>query len=469
VPEYQQTISPPPFERPPATVRPARRTSPLARFVIWIARPAWAWRLELASAAAVLSVWGALASYLGRLGAAIALAFLALSVVLLPSDWQEPIRRTFYRSHVRRRFGLAVRHAGLATHNDRVPRVLRMEHVPAGELLTVRVPAGSTVNELAERREAVAACLEVRDVRVVRDPDNARLGEVTIMRRDPLAAWEPVSWPHRDATRLSLRHPIPIGIDEAGQYVSMLLPERNVLTGGEPGSGKSVADSMLVATAALGPDVQLTLFDGKRVELACWAGCAERIIGPDIGEAVEALEALRRELDERLLTLLADRRRKIAYAEGMQLHVVVIDELAFYCNSPDRKLSTEFSGLLRDLVSRGRAAGIIVLAATQKPSSDVIPTSLRDLFGFRWALRCLTPQASDTVLGAGWVSLGYSAATIDAAARGVGYLLHEGGLPIRMRACYLDDLDLIAIASRAEALRAAARRTREDQKPPETL
>jgi hypothetical protein len=48
-------------------------------------------------------------------------------------------------------------------------------------------------------------------------------------------------------------------------------------------------------------------------------------------------------------------------------------------------------------------------------------------------------------------------------ARGVGYLLHEGGLPIRMRACYLDDDDLVAIASRAEALRAAARRAREAQ------
>jgi len=35
----------------------------------------------------------------------------------------------------------------------------------------------------------------------------------------------------------------------------------------------------------------------------------------------------------------------------------VIDELAFYCNSPDRKLSQEFAGRLRDLVSRGRAAG----------------------------------------------------------------------------------------------------------------
>jgi hypothetical protein len=462
VPEYQQTVTPRPFEPPPVTVRPARRTSPLGRLLIWIARPAWAWRLELTVTAVLLATWATFAAYLGRLLGSLAFVFLVLSVALLSQAWLDRMRWALYRSRVRRRFGLAVRHAGLATQNDRVPRVLRMEETPAGDLLTVRVPAGATVDDLAGRREAVAAYLEVRDVRVLRDPENARLAEVTIMRRDPLAAWESVPWPHADAARLSLWHPIPVGVDEAGRYVYTWLPERNVLTGGEPGSGKSVANSMLVATAALDPDVRLTLFDGKRVELACWAGCADRIIGPDIAEAVDALEALRRELDERLLTLLANRRRKIAPGDGLQLHVVVIDELAFYCNSPDRKLSQEFAGRLRDLVSRGRAAGIIVLAATQKPGSDVIPTSLRDLFGFRWALRCLTPQASDTVLGSGWASLGYSASTIDAAARGVGFLLHEGGLPVRMRACHLDDDDLVAIAERAEALRTASRRSRGD-------
>jgi FtsK/SpoIIIE family len=469
VPEYQQTVTPTPLERPPVTIRPARRTSPLSRFLISIARPAWAWRLELTIGAALIAAWAGLAIRLGRITGSIAFVLLGASIVVLPSAWLEGMRWMLHRSRVRRRFGLAVRYAGLATHNDRVPHILDMTPTPAGDLLRVRVPAGATVDELAERREAVAAFLEVRDVRVLRDPDNARLAEVTIMRRDPLTAWDPVPWPYADAMRLSLWYPIPVGVDESGEYVYVTLPERNVLTGGEPGSGKSVANSMLVATAALDPEVRMTLFDGKRVELACWAGCADRIIGPDIAEAVEALEALRRELDERLLTLLANRRRKIALGDGMALHVVVIDELAFYCNSPDRKLSQEFAGRLRDLVSRGRAAGIIVLAATQKPSSDVIPTSLRDLFGFRWALRCLTPQASDTVLGSGWASLGYSASTIDAAARGVGLLLHEGGLPVRMRACHLTDDDLVAIADRAEALRAATRRTRGDPDAPESL
>ena len=39
------------------------------------------------------------------------------------------------------------------------------------------------------------------------------------------------------------------------------------------------------------------------------------------------------------------------------------------------------------------------------------------------------------------------------AERGVGFLLHEGGLPIRLRSYYLADEQLESIAARAEALR----------------
>lgn len=93
-----------------------------------------------------------------------------------------------------------------------------------------------------------------------------------------------------------------------------------------------------------------------------------------------------------------------------------------------------------------------MLAATQKPSSDVIPTHIRDLFSMRWALRCATPQASDTVLGQGWATAGYSASTVDAAQRGVGFLLHEGATPTRCRGFHLSDADLAAIAERAAQL-----------------
>ena len=54
-------------------------------------------------------------------------------------------------------------------------------------------------------------------------------------------------------------------------------------------------------------------------------------------------------------------------------------------------------------------------------------------------LRCTTPQASDTILGQGWASRGHNAGTISPADRGVGFLLAEDGLPVKLRTFYLDD------------------------------
>ena len=214
--------------------------------------------------------------------------------------------------------------------------------------------------------------------------------------------------------------------------------------------------SMLIATAALDPTARLWLLDGKLVELAAWAPCAERMVGPDVGEAIELLEQVREEMERRYHQLLAGGLRKIAAGAGMPLHVVACDELAFYLTCEDRKQRTRFAELLRDLVARGRAAGVIVLAATQKPSADVVPSALRDLFGFRLALRCTTPQASDTILGQGWASQGHNAGTISPADRGVGYLLAEDGLPVKLRTFYLDDEQITELATRAHAQRHGA-------------
>ncbi|MBE2318592.1 cell division protein FtsK [Solirubrobacter sp. CPCC 204708] len=245
-----------------------------------------------------------------------------------------------------------------------------------------------------------------------------------------------------------------MGVNELGATVSVALPERNVLLGGEPGAGKSAALSLLVATAALDPSTRVWLLDGKLVELSVWAPCAQRLAGPDIDEAIELLRELRGEMEQRYRELLLRGQRKVAREDGLPLNLVACDELAFYLGHEDRRKQKEFAELLRDLVARGRAAGVIVCAATQKPAADVVPSALRDLFGFRLALRCNTPQASDTILGQGWASLGHDAATIAPVQRGVGLLLAEDGLPVRMRGFHLDDADADELAARAAALRA---------------
>jgi DNA segregation ATPase FtsK/SpoIIIE, S-DNA-T family len=113
----------------------------------------------------------------------------------------------------------------------------------------------------------------------------------------------------------------------------------------------------------------------------------------------------------------------------------------------------EFNACNRDIVARGRAPGIIPVEATQRPSADIIPTSLRDLFGYRWAFRCSTEASSDTILEHGWANSGYTATEIDPQARGVGWLRAEDGIPRRVKAAYLID-DIIRLAAWAAQARA---------------
>src|SRR5256884_7100525 len=84
---------------------------------------------------------------------------------------------------------------------------------------------------------------------------------------------------------LSIWKPVHLGSDELGRQVEVTLAERNMIVGGEPGAGKSVALQLIVAHGALSPDCRLILIDGKRVELGLWRECAERSIGPSINQA----------------------------------------------------------------------------------------------------------------------------------------------------------------------------------------
>jgi hypothetical protein len=204
-----------------------------------------------------------------------------------------------------------------------LPRVRagRVSQIPAGEPVGVRASRGSSLEHVEQHAEELAVCLQVREVRVARDPDNAATGTVTLVRRDPLAGMVSVPWPHREAETLSLWEPIPVGVDELGDTVSLSLPERNMLMGGEPGAGKSAALSILVATAALDPSTRVWLLDGKLVELSVWTPCAQRLAGPDVDEAIELLRELREEMEARYRELLARGRRKITREDGLPLHL----------------------------------------------------------------------------------------------------------------------------------------------------
>jgi S-DNA-T family DNA segregation ATPase FtsK/SpoIIIE len=259
---------------------------------------------------------------------------------------------------------------------------------------------------------------------------------------------------------LSIFDPVFLGIDEFGHPVYLPMIYRNILIGGEPGSGKSSLVNTIVGHAAMSTDVRLCLLDGKQVELGLWEDIADVFVGPNIHHAIRTLKRLQKVMDNRYAYLKAYRRRKIGPNDVFGAILVACDEIAFFsATDGDEKLQKLFSALLRDIVARGRAVGIIVAAATQRPSSDIIPTSLRDLFAWRFAGRCTTDVSSDIVLGHGWANRGYTSNSVDPGNQGAGYLIAEGGIPALCKAAYLSDTDIIRIADYAAYVRRPGRLT----------
>ncbi len=196
------------------------------------------------------------------------------------------------------------------------------------------------------------------------------------------------------------------------------------------------------------------LFDAKWVELGPWRHIADEFIGPDLDHAITVLRRLLTVANNRYQWLLSKDRRKVEPRDLLSTIVVIIDELAMYSTVLGKKPEQEeFAGLLRGLVSLGRACAMPVVAATQRPSWDIIPTSLRDLFGYRAAFRCTSLNSSNIILGQGWAEQGYNAADIAPTNQGAAYLLAEGGFPRRIKAAWLSDKDIYTIADYAAYLR----------------
>jgi hypothetical protein len=416
--------------------------------VDWLVRTSWGRRLETGLTLATTVAWVVLVAALGRPAGFVVLGALAAATVAFPPTrtWMVDLYR---KERLERAYGKLFRAAGL--EDGEAPAVSAFHPTPSGAVLDLVVSPRCTATDLAKITESLAVALGVARVRVKADPTAAWRAQLVVVQHDPLIE-EPISWPWAGMERSNLWGGVPLGYDEDNELVVLPLAGHHLLLGGEPGAGKSNALSLVVASAALDPDTQLWCFDGKLVELAAWRGSARRFVGADIERATAVLHELQAEMEDRYALLLERGLRKVDETTGVGLIVVVIDELALYTQGKG-KARDAFVELFRDIVARGRAAGIVVVAATQKPAADIVPTSIRDLFGYRLALRCSTRDASDTVLGAGWATLGYSASEIDPAHRGIGYLLAEGTVPTRMRCFVLEDAPLFDVAVRAEWLR----------------
>ena len=260
--------------------------------------------------------------------------------------------------------------------------------------------------------------------------------------------------PNPQVSGLSAYDPIHLGIDEYGENVDIPLVHRNLLAGGVMGAGKSGFLSNIIGHISQTTDGRIIGIDGKLVELMMWQETLDFFVGRDPDLANHVLRQLIEEMERRYTTLSRQRRRKIRRGDGTDLIFVLVDELAAFTTLfGTRDQQEEFINNLLELVALGRAVGIVVVAATQRPSATVVPTKLRDIFSYRCAFRCATPASSDMILGDQYSDLGFDASKLDLSVPGVGFFMAEEARPFKFRSAYLTDDDIDTLVARSVSIR----------------
>lgn len=172
----------------------------------------------------------------------------------------------------------------------------------------------------------------------------------------------------------------------------------HILIAGATGSGKSVLlNSMIVSLlySETPSKMQFVMIDPKKVELSKYEGLphlAHPIVKDHAG-AVAALENVCAEMDSRYSRMAAQGFKK-ASDMGLPSIVVVIDELA------DLMLTSKYEceqSIIR-IAQLGRAAGIHLIIATQRPTVNVITGLIKSNIPCKIALQTASIRDSITIL-----------------------------------------------------------------------
>ena len=212
---------------------------------------------------------------------------------------------------------------------------------------------------------------------------------------------EPQAWPFFENEEVNFWEPIPFAILRSGEVIDVDMVERNLFLGSAPGGGKSWGQSLPIAAAAMHPGLRLLCLDFKQADLAMWKRRSEAYVGRNIDDAIDVLKMLDKMSTERTEALADYKISKIHDAPEGEFEPVVlaIDELAAYATTGTDKQRTEFDETAQRVGNVGRAAGISLVAATQRPVKPIISPNLLAVFQTRVAFRCADKAQSAVVLG----------------------------------------------------------------------
>ena len=298
-------------------------------------------------------------------------------------------------------FGVTVRITGVF----RGPSVTRYEIQPA---------AGIKVSKITGLADDIALSLAAQGVRIEAPiPGKPAIGiEVPNSHKDTVSLREILESDSFRSSKSKLA--FAVGRDIAGNaVVGDIARLPHMIIAGATGSGKSVCTNSIIMSIlyhATPEEVKLILIDPKIVEFTVYEGIPHLLIPvvTDPKKAAGALNWAVQEMQRRYNLFAENSVRDLgdynaaaaqpgSGLEPMPQIVVIIDELA------DLMMTTskEVEDSICRLAQKARAAGMHLIIATQRPTTDIITGLIKANIPSRIALSVMSQVDSRTILDTG--------------------------------------------------------------------
>lgn len=329
---------------------------------------------------------------------------------------------------------------------------------PTVTMFKVELPSGVRLAKLTNLSDDIALALAASAVRIAQIPGTSLVG---------------VEIPNKVRSSVLLGDILPnckpgplqvaIGEDVDGEKICVDLAKMpHLLIAGTTGSGKSVCLNAMIMTIlmrATPAEVRMILIDPKRVEMSLYNGIPHLFV-PPVTEPKEAASALKwavAEMERRLKVFEAVGAKNIGFynqmiqkgdltdedgnhPDEMPFIVIVVDELSDLMMVAGKDVE---DSIVR-IAQLARAAGIHLIIATQRPSSNVVTGMIKANITNRIGLLVATNVDSRVILD-------QSGAEKLVGNGDMLFAKPEWGKPKRIQGCYVSEEE---IASTVEHLKA---------------
>ena len=330
-------------------------------------------------------------------------------------------------------------------------RIINVTRGPSITRYEVELEKGVRLSKLTSASEDLALSLGATSVRIAAIPDKISVVGIEVPNRavNMVSLREVIDSP--EFSKAKSKATFAVGKDIGGScIVGNIAKLPHMLIAGTTGSGKSVCMNSIIISLlykASPDDVKLIMVDPKMVELGVYNGIPHLLI-PVVTDPKKAAGSLQWAVTEmmRRYKAMSDAGVRdlesynsiVSMEDGKKIPqvVVIIDELA------DLMLvaAKEVEESICRIAQMGRAAGIHLIIATQRPSADVITGLMKANIPSRIAFSVASAMESRIILDT----------------QGAEKLVGKGdmlfapigaGKPKRVQGCFVSDSEVEAVAT----------------------